>query len=48
MSEFHRLDVNTGWSTSEGYPAGIKRKILASDLDERGKMGRPINFRDTT
>ena len=37
--EFHRLDMNTGWSTPEGYPAGIKQKILASDLDERRKMG---------
>lgn len=37
--EFHRLDMNTGWSTPEGYPAGIEQKILASDLDERRKMG---------
>jgi hypothetical protein len=37
--EFHRLDMNTGWSTPEGYPAGIEQKILAGDLDERRKMG---------
>ena len=37
--EFQRLDMNTGWSTPEGYPAGIKQKILASDIDERRKGG---------
>ena len=37
--EFHRLDMNTGWSTPAGYPSGIKQKILASDLDERRKTG---------
>ena len=37
--EFERLDMNTGWSTPEGYPAGIKQKILASDIDERRKVG---------
>ena len=37
--EFQRLDMNTGWSTPEGYPAGIKQKILASDIDERRKVG---------
>ena len=37
--EFHRLDMSAGWATPAGYPAGIAQKILASDLDERGKMG---------
>ena len=37
--EFHRLDMNTGWATPEGYPSGIQQKVLASDLDERRKMG---------
>src|SRR5262249_20098219 len=34
-----RVDMNSGWATPPGYPAGIKQKILASDLDEGRKMG---------
>ena len=37
--EFHKVDMNQGWVTPPGYPSGIQQKILASDLDERGKMG---------
>ena len=37
--EFTRIDMNTGWATPPGYPAGIQQKILASDLDESRKMG---------
>jgi hypothetical protein len=37
--EFHRLDLDKGWVTPEGYPSGIQQKILASDLDEGRKMG---------
>ena len=37
--EFHTLDLTVGWETPPGYPAGIKQKILASDLDETKKMG---------
>src|SRR6266498_4171302 len=37
--EFTRVDMNSGWATPPGYPAGIKQKILASDLDEGRKMG---------
>jgi hypothetical protein len=37
--EFQRLDMNAGWETPPGYPLSIKQKILASDLDESGKMG---------
>jgi hypothetical protein len=37
--EFHRLDMDKGWVTPPGYPAGIQQKILASDLDETKKMG---------
>jgi hypothetical protein len=37
--EFTRVDMNAGWATPPGYPAGIKQKILASDLDETRKMG---------
>ena len=29
--EFTRVDMNSGWATPPGYPAGIKQKILASD-----------------
>ena len=37
--EFHRLDLDQGWATPEGYPSGIQQKILASDIDERRKTG---------
>lgn len=37
--EFLRVDLNEGWETPPGYPAGIQQKILASDLDEVKKMG---------
>jgi ChrR-like protein with cupin domain len=37
--EFLRVDMTEGWATPPGYPTGIKQKILASDLDETGKMG---------
>ena len=37
--EFHKVDLNQGWATPPGYPAGIQQKILASDLDETRKMG---------
>jgi len=37
--EFHKLDMNSGWHTMEGYPPTIQEKILASDLDEKRKMG---------
>jgi len=37
--EFHKIDMNKGWATPSGYPAGIEQKILASDLDETRKMG---------
>jgi hypothetical protein len=37
--EFLRVDMTEGWATPPGYPAGIKQKILASDLDETRKMG---------
>jgi len=37
--EFTRVDMNAGWATPPGYPAGIQQKILASDLDESRKMG---------
>ena len=37
--EFARVDIAAGWATPDGYPAGIRQKILASDLDEARKMG---------
>ena len=37
--EFHRVDMNTGWSTPPGYPPGIEQKILAGALDEERKSG---------
>jgi hypothetical protein len=37
--EFTPVDMKQGWHTPPGYPAGIKQKILASDLDEVKKMG---------
>src|SRR5262249_1829750 len=37
--EFLRVDLAEGWATPPGYPDGIKQKILASDIDERRKMG---------
>jgi hypothetical protein len=46
--EFHRLDMQSGWSTPPGYPAGIEQKILAGALDEVGKSGnrtRLLRFR---
>lgn len=37
--EFLQLDMDEGWKTPEGYPSGIKQKILASDIDEDRKTG---------
>jgi hypothetical protein len=37
--EFHRLDMDAGWETPLGYPAGIEQKILAGRLDETNKTG---------
>ena len=37
--EFTRLEMDEGWETPPGYPAGIQQKVLASDLDEKNKMG---------
>jgi hypothetical protein len=37
--EFHHVDMSQGWATPPGYPAGIKQKILASDLNETRKTG---------
>ncbi|WP_398473118.1 cupin [Tardiphaga sp.] len=37
--EFHSLDLDAGWETPPGYPAGIKQKIIAGTLDETAKTG---------
>lgn len=37
--EFMALDMDDGWEVPPGYPAGIKQKLLASDLDEEKKTG---------
>jgi hypothetical protein len=37
--EFFQVDMEKGWETPEGYPSGIKQKILASDIDEAKKTG---------
>jgi len=37
--EFHRVDMNSGWSSPPGYPLGIEHKILAGALDETKKGG---------
>ena len=42
--EFHRLDLATGWETMDGYPSTIQQKVLASDLDEKNKMGSRTRF----
>jgi len=45
--EFHRLDLDGGWETPSGYPAGIQQKIIAGELDEsnhRGNRTRLLRF----
>jgi hypothetical protein len=37
--EFHALDMNEGWQTLAGYPAGIQQKIIAGNLDEKARRG---------
>ncbi|MES0884423.1 cupin domain-containing protein [Roseibium sp. SCP14] len=37
--EFFTVDMETGWETPTGYPAGIQQKILAGALDEDGNSG---------
>ena len=46
--EFHAVDMQGGWATPPGYPAGIEQKILAGGLDEerrRGSRTRLLRFR---
>ena len=37
--EFRAVDMNAGWETPPGYPAGIAQKILSGSLDEVNKSG---------
>ena len=37
--EFYTLDLDQGWETPAGYPAGIQQKILSGALDESAKRG---------
>lgn len=37
--EFHVVDMEAGWRTPAGYPAGIEQKILAGGLDEARRSG---------
>ena len=37
--EFYTVDLGSGWETPEGYPEGIKQKILSGALDEQAKTG---------
>ena len=32
--EFFAVDFENGWETPEGYPSGIKQKILAGAIDD--------------
>ena len=37
--DFDEFDLTAGWEAPPGYPHGITRKILASDIDETKKSG---------
>ncbi|OJY38435.1 MAG: cupin [Rhizobiales bacterium 65-9] len=37
--EFRKLDMTEGWHTPEGYPDGIKQKIIAGGIDEKAGKG---------
>lgn len=37
--EFARLNMDEGWETPPGYPAGIQQKILSGRLDEEARQG---------
>ena len=42
--EFHALDMEKGWHTPPGYPAGIQQKIIAGELDEKARRGNRTRF----
>jgi hypothetical protein len=37
--EFYAVDLDSGWETPPGYPAGIQQKILSGALDEQARRG---------
>ena len=37
--EFYAVDMGGKWVVPEGYPEGIKQKILVGNLDETAKAG---------
>jgi hypothetical protein len=37
--EFYAVDMGGEWEVPEGYPEGIKQKILVGHLDEVNKTG---------
>ncbi len=37
--EFYQVDIDSGWETPKGYPAGIKQKILSGTLDMANRQG---------
>ncbi|TGQ77276.1 MULTISPECIES: cupin [unclassified Mesorhizobium] len=37
--EFAIVDLEEGWHTPDGYPSGIKQKILSGGLDEVARKG---------
>ena len=37
--EFFAVDFEDGWETPEGYPSGIKQKILAGTIDDDARTG---------
>ena len=37
--EFLTLNLDSGWETPSGYPAGIEQKIISGRLDENNKCG---------
>jgi hypothetical protein len=46
--EFYAVDLESGWETPPGYPAGIEQKILSGQLDEarrRGGRSRLLRFK---
>jgi hypothetical protein len=37
--EFHPIEMEGGWQSPPGYPAGVQQKILSGALDESAKTG---------
>ena len=41
---FFKIDMNSGWSTPEGYPEGIQEKILSGKLSLKRDSGAGRGF----